>query len=265
MTAQEDSSEIKIWYQLVSSRRRLPNFLAEIQRQCDAVVSPGTQVDVRGTESGGLGDQFLSIRHLHGSEMIRTAAREFGNGHYSAYAVANSMDPALGELRELLDAPVLSFMEVGCFLASLVGERMGIITPNDKMAHAIGKIIEGYGLGRRVVGFESIKLDNIPDFDRAFASREHSAPILLDVTRSAESLVERGADVLLTPGPTSCLMAQEQVNELAGVPVIDMYNGLAKVTEAAATLREKCGLRASRNGIFAAPAPEFLACVLKES
>jgi allantoin racemase len=261
----ENANGIKIWYQVVSSRKRLPRFLNELQRQCDAVVSAGTQVDVRGTESGGVGDQFLSIRHLHGSEMIQTASHEFASGRYHAYAMANSMDPALAELRELLDAPVLSFMEVGCFLASLVGERLGIVTPNEKMARVISSLIESYGLGRRLVGIESIGLDHIPDFDRAVASHEASAPILQDVGRQAERLVERGAEVLLTPGPIACLIARDHIYEMAGVPVIDMYGGLAKVSEAAAFLREKCGLQTSRHGMFAAPSPEILAEALADS
>ena len=176
---------MRIWYQVVSSRKRLPSFLEEVQRQCDAVSSPGVTVEVRGTDHGGNGDQFYSVRHLHGAEMLQMAQREFAADRRDVYAMANCLDPVVDELREVLDAPVITFMEAGCFLASLVGDRIGIVAPNTKMVPRLTSIVEHYGYGRKLVGLGALNCDHIPEFDGMFADPALAAEKLAGDARKA--------------------------------------------------------------------------------
>lgn len=252
---------VKIWFQVVSSHERLPNFLAELQQQCSAIVAPGTIIDVRGTRSGGNGDQFYSVRQAHGAEMLRTAKEEFAVGGYDVYALANSMDPALFELREILDAPVVSFLEAGCFVSNLVGERFGIIVPNAKMASVIGQIVRDYGMGDRLAGILSIEFNSIPDFDKVFADRGLWESMLGELDRKAEKLVAAGADVIMTPGPIACLLARDRITELGSAPVIDMFGALAKIAEAIGALH-RCGLTTSRLSRYGMPPDDVLLSAL---
>ena len=49
---------MRIWVQVFSSRNRNPNFHEALEAHLRAVVDPGTEIDVRGTKKGGLGEQF---------------------------------------------------------------------------------------------------------------------------------------------------------------------------------------------------------------
>lgn len=244
---------MRIWYQVVSSRKRLPSFLEEVQRQCDAVSSPGVTVEVRGTDHGGNGDQFYSVRHLHGAEMLQMAQREFAADRRHVYAMANCLDPVVDELREVLDAPVITFMEAGCFLASLVGDRIGIVAPNTKMVPRLTSIVEHYGYGRRLVGLGALNCDHIPDFDGMFADPALADPLLAALQEQGERLVGQGADVLLSPGPVACLAARAEIREIAGVPLVDMFAGLERMAEAVGLMAASTGLRTSRAGKYSMP------------
>ena len=122
---------MRIWYQLLSSERRLSNFLKGAQSLCDKVAAPGTTVEVRGTRHGALGDQYRFFWHYDVREVVDNGLKvrdeTRASGKYDAFVVANSLDPAIVELREMLDIPVLSFMEVNCFTACMLGDRFGLV------------------------------------------------------------------------------------------------------------------------------------------
>src|SRR5690606_9246819 len=105
---------MRIWYQLLSSETGMKNFIAATQALVDRAVSAGTTVEVRGTTNGVLGDQFRLFWNYDQREVIDNALKIRRDGGYDAFVIANSLDPALVELREMLDIPVLSFMEVNC-------------------------------------------------------------------------------------------------------------------------------------------------------
>jgi allantoin racemase len=247
-------SGVKIWLQLVSSPTRIPNFLAALQSQCDEVAAPGTQVLVRGTDNGGFADQYEALFHLDGAEILRTAFTQAQDAErVDVYAMANCMDPSVAGLREVLDVPVVTLMEVGCFLATMTGDRFGVIAPNAKMIPQVRGVVEGYGWGPRMAGILPLPFDRIPEMDLLFVNDEAAEAGVHAVAKQAEELVRQGAEVILAPGPIACVLARRKVHELVGVPVIDMYSSLVKFAEAIGTLRELSGLRTSRIGKYQQP------------
>src|SRR4051794_37551550 len=97
---------MKIWFQLMASEARSPGFIAAVQRQLETVVSPGTEIKVRGTTHGAYSDQFRLLFHYDEREIIENGLRAQKEG-YGVYAIGNSLDPGVVALREVLDIPVV--------------------------------------------------------------------------------------------------------------------------------------------------------------
>ena len=243
---------MKIWYQLVSSPVRSSNFLNAVQEHCNAVASPGTEVLVRGTPRGGFADQYSSLLHLDGAEILRLARSGATAESVDVYAMANCLDPAVQGLRELLDVPVLTLMEVGCFVATLMGERFGVIAPNRKMIPTLTNIISGYGYASRLTDMVPLEFGRITDMDALFVDDDFAKSTVEAIETQAAQLVKGGAEVILTPGPIACLVAREGLTSVDGAPVIDMYAALVGFAESVGNLASR-GLRTSRLGAYSSP------------
>ena len=98
---------MKIWFQLLSSETGMKGFLAATQKLVDRAMSPGTTVEVRGTTHGVIGDQYRLFCNYDTREVIDNALRIRAEGGYDAFVIANSMDPVLVELREMLDSAAM--------------------------------------------------------------------------------------------------------------------------------------------------------------
>ena len=195
---------MKIWYQLVSSSKRLPNFIAELTEQCARAAAPGTRVDVNGTPNGALGDHYASFLQLDALDIIKLMRTRVLGHDYQAYALANSLDPALDALREQLDIPVLSLMQVGCSLAPMLGDRFGVVVPNFKFAPMYRAVIESHGLSGKLAGIEPLGFDRISDHDAMFSDESAAEAGLREIDEVAGRLVAQGAEVILAPGPAVC-------------------------------------------------------------
>jgi allantoin racemase len=250
---------MRIWIQLVSSPTRLPNFLAALQKHADSIVAPGTEVSVRGTEHGALGDHYAHFLHFDADEILRLAHREVRGADYAVYALANSLDPALDALRELLDVPVLSIMQVGCGIATMVGDSFGVCVPNAKIQSMYTRMIGSYGLGDRLAAVGHLGFDRIADQDRMFTDEAAAEQNLAAVHEVARGLVRAGAETLLVPGPSGLLLSNHGVREIDGAPIVDLYTTLIKISESVAFLADRCGLATSRVLRYQQPPEQLVA------
>lgn len=249
---------MNIWLQLVASQGRLSNFLAHVQAHCDEACGPGTRVTVSGTPNGALGDQHAAYLHLDAHDILRLMRERVQGKGYDVYAMGNSLDPALHPLRELLDIPVLSSMQVACSLAQMIGDRMAVIATNPKFGMVYTRLIEGYGFGDKLVGVGALEFERPGDMDAGFVDQAIAERMIEGVRNSARPLLDRGAEVLIVPGPIGTLLVKHGINEIQGAPVIDLYRSLVKVSEAVGYLASACGTRTSRRGLYQSPTPESL-------
>ncbi|MBC5767854.1 aspartate/glutamate racemase family protein [Ramlibacter albus] len=249
---------MRLWYQLLSSETGMKNFIAATQKLVDRVVSPGTTVEVRGTTQGVLGDQYRLFYNYDTREVIDNALKVRQGGGYDAFVLANSLDPALVELREMLDIPVVSFMEVNCFTACTMGERFGFIVANRKISARYREIIHGYGLRDRFAGCEALFFDDVRKQEDAFTDPAVADAVVEETKRAARRAIDRGAEVLVLPGPPGALLAQMGIFEVEGVPVLDTYTLLAKVSETMAVMHKLTGVCVSRRTLYEAPPAELV-------
>lgn len=244
---------IRIWYQLISSETRLKNSVAATRQVCERAAAPGTTVDVRGTRHGALGDQFRIFYHYDVREIIENGLALRQSGGYDAFVIANSLDPALVELREMLNIPVLSFMEVCCFTACTMGERFALITPNQRMVPRYEEIVRGYGLGSRLSGVEPLRFDNISGFDQVFTDPKVGDDLMNQMLDASRRAIAKGAEVIISCGPSAAFTSLRGVFEIDNVPLLDCYSLMVKQAEAMVGMHRLTGVPVSRRLLYQTP------------
>lgn len=249
---------MKIWFQLLSSEKKMRSFISAVQALVDRAVDPGTQIEVRGTSEGVLGDQYRLFFQYDLKEVIKNGLQIRKQGGYDAFAIANSLDPAVVDMREMLDIPVLSFMENSCFTACTMGERFGVITPNRKMVPRYREIILSYGLRDRLATIEPIGFDDVRAQEDAFVHEDVAAKVEEDMIAATRRAAEKGAEVVFAAGPPGALMAQRGIFEVDGIPILDTYTLLAKAAEMRVRMHQLTGVSVSRACLYQAPSEELV-------
>lgn len=254
---------MKIWFQLLSSETGMAGFIAATQKLVDGIVAPGTTVHVRGTTHGVLGDQYRLFCNYDSREVIDNALRIRVERDYDVFVVANSLDPVIVELREMLDIPVVSFMEACCFAACSMGDRFSVIGVNRKLMSWYRSIVVGYGLESRLASVEHMDVADTRSLNNGFTDRASGDELERQVVAAGRRALDKGAEVLFVGGPPGALMAQRRVFEIDGAPLLDTYSLLAKHGEMAGALHRVTGQCVSRRVLYASPSPELTSKVGK--
>ena len=248
---------MKIWFQLLSSETGMKGFLSTAQRLVDRAIAPGTAVEVRGTTHGVLGDQYRLFCNYDSREVIDNALRIREEGGYDAFVIANSMDPVLVELREMLDIPVLAFMEACSLTACTMGDRFGVIGVNRKLMAWYRSIVCSYGLGSRLAAVEPMDVNDTRSLDLGFTDPAFGDMLQEQVVEAGRRAIAKGAEVLFVGGPPGALMASRGIFAIDTAPLLDTYMLLAKLAETMATMHRLTGVCVSRHLLYESPAPEL--------
>ena len=249
---------MRIWYQLMSSEKGMNNFVAATQALADKAAAPDTTVEVHGTREGAFGDQYRLFWHYNVRHIIRNGLEAGKSGRYDAFVLANSLEPGLVELREMLDIPVLSFMQVCCFTACSMGERFSLIVPNAKFIPRYREIVRGYDIATRLASIEALTYENTRNFNAAFTDRQQADACAAAIIDAGRKAVEQGAEVLIAIGAAIALMAQRGVREIEGAPLLDSYSLLVKMAEAMVGYRALTGSFISRKRLYQSPPAELI-------
>ena len=249
---------MRIWFQLLASETGMSNSIAATKAIADKAASPGTIVEVHGTTNGALGDNYRLFWHYDTREVIDNGLKVRQSGQYDAFVIANSLDPGLVELREMLDIPVLSFMEVCCHTACMMGENFGILVSNEKFIPRYREIAIGYGLRDRLAAVEATKFDNIRDLNTVFGAGDAADRLKAELGEAARRAIDKGAEVLIASGPKAAFLASQGIYELDGVPLLDCYSLLVKFTEAMVGMHKLTGISVSRKGLYQSPPKELV-------
>lgn len=251
---------MRLWFQVLSSNTRMKDFIAAMQAQCQKVAAPGTTVEVHGTTHGAYADDHQFFVHYDLQEVYDNALRIRKEGSYDAFVLANSLDPGLVGLREIMNIPVVSLMEVSCFSACMMGETFGVVVPNEKFLPRYREIIIGYGLRDRLAGVEAMKFDSIPAMNSMFTGNEAALDQSVEVFLSAaRRLVDKGAEVVFGAGPPITAAAMRGVHTVDGALVLDGYSLLVKYAEAMVAMHRLTGeVPVSRKNLYRQPSKELL-------
>jgi len=250
---------MRIWVQVFSSRNRNPNFHEALEAHLRTVVDSGTEVEVRGTKMGGLGEQFRFFQAIDTPDIMENivecrAAK--GEQRYDAFVTLNSTDPALYEAREVLDIPVLGFLETTALAACAMGRKFSLITPNPKFSISYTQKIELYGLEKRLASIEAMNVPHLPDYRNAFLDAAAHERVMHEFDAAARRAVAAGAEVIIPCGSHAVLQSRRALREIEGALVMDGLTVLIKQAETAVKLHKLMGTVVSRKLLYQAPSAE---------
>lgn len=149
-----------------------------------------------------------------------------------AFVIACYGDPGLQAAREVTDAPVVGIAEASLYMASMLAARFSIVTVLPRIRTMLEEMVEGYGMGRRVVSIRTTPLC-VLDIER---DPEASWQMVRDDARRA--VEEDDAEAILLGCAGMADFANSLEAEL-GVPVIDGVVAAVKFAEALVDLGKK--------------------------
>ena len=247
---------MRIWVQVFSARERNPDFHGALEEHLRSIADPGVHIEVHGTRKGGLGEQFRFFQAIDTPDIIENIlkCREAkGENRYDAFVSLNSTDPALVEAREILEIPVLGFLETTALVSCMMGRTFSLITPNPKFALSYSQKIQLYGLGGRLTSIESMDFPHLPDYRNAFFDPAAYQRVMDEFDRAARRAAAAGAEVIIPCGSHAVLQARRGLREIDGALIIDGLGILLKMAETAVKIQRLTGTFVSRKMLYQMP------------
>lgn len=247
---------MRIWVQVFSSRERNPNFHIALEEHLKSVVEPGVEIEVHGTRKGGLGEQFRFFQAIDTPDIIENVLKcknAKGEQRYDAFVSLNSTDPALYEAREVLDIPVLGFLETTALVSCMMGRSFSLVTPTDKFALSFSQKLKLYGLTERLTSVEAMNFQNLSDFREAWVDAAARQRVMDEFDLAARRAVAAGAEVIIPCGSHAVLQAQRGLREIDGALIMDGLAVLLKMTEMAVKTQKIMGTFVSRKLLYQMP------------
>jgi allantoin racemase len=256
---------IKIWHQSMTDLTVLPGYAKMLAEHARSVCGPDTIVDIHGVQHGTYPPGFPPIEmgryhwahQLAFIQVVENARRAEVEG-YDAFAITAFVDPALEDVRSLVDIPVVSSCETALLISSTVSRAPSLITLEESMARTLRGLVSRYGYSDRVV---EVAAHNPPltehELDGAFkGSPEFSNRFAAE----ARTLIARGADLIIpAEGVLNSVLVSNKITQVDGVPVLDSYGSLIAFAEMLVQLRRKAGLAIARSGAYARPPASLIA------
>lgn len=252
---------MRIWHQSFTVLSDLPAYADALARHARKVLRPDTELilhgQLAGTYPANYPDDDIAYGYLyamHGNQWI-AAARAAERDGFDAYAMCTLPNPMLREARAVVDIPVVGLGETSAHLATMYGQRFGILLFIDRMIPLYREQMRGYGLSDRCAAIRASGLS----FRDVLAGFSRPEPVIERFQQAARAMIrDDGADVII-PGevPLSLLLAINGVARVDEVPVLDTFATTLKMTELMVDIRRATGIRHSRHGFFnSVPSPE---------
>lgn len=166
-------------------------------------------------------------------ETFRRAERE----GYDAVVPLGMLDLGVDGGKSAVDIPVVGPAEACLHVASLLGDRFGMIVYHQKLLPFSRAIIRRYGMDDHVVGFGVSGFD-LPDL------AAHHDEVVQNFVSEARRLVEQGAEVIIPMGISQCPVHinPKWLQDQLGVPVVEGFGAPIRM----AALLAGLGLKQSR-------------------
>lgn len=145
-------------------------------------------------------------------ESFRQAERE----GYHAVVPLGMLDLGVDGGKSAVDIPVVGPMEAALHIASLLGDRFGLIIYHEKLLAFNRAIVRRCGMEDRIVGFGVSGFD-LPDLT------VHREEVVRNFVNEARKLVADGAEVIIPMGISQCPVhiKPDWLQDQLGVPVVE--------------------------------------------
>jgi len=176
-----------------------------------------------------------SAKPIHKPE---DAYRQAERDGYHAVVPLGTLDLGVDGGKSAVDIPVVGPCEASLHVASLLGERFGLITYRHSGIPLIRSLVRHYGMDPWVAGFRAVGF-NLSDL------AAHHDEVVENFVAEARSLIENdGADVIIPMGISQCPVhiKPDWLSQELGVPVVEGIGAPIRVAAMLAGL----GLKVSR-------------------
>lgn len=252
---------MRILWQSSTAIHGFPAYAEAIRAHGAAVLTPGTELVLRGVRQGTSLLHYRAFDFLNNAQLFDSVIMAEREG-CEAVAIGCFLDPILDELREVVDIPVLSLAETGMHLACMLGKRFSVMSYtgalNDKF---YGELVHKYGLAERAAPMVSFELP-FEELEVAMAGRPQAC--LERVREAGRRAVAQGAEVILLGcGLLNLIAIRNGLVSVEGATILDVSGALMKLAETMAVLRRVSGLSVSRRGLYQKPDAKDLDKVLR--
>ncbi len=199
-----------------------PKWDEQDKRIYQGFASPDTTVDVVSLPQGPASIETPEA-HAEVIPLVVKRVLEFKD-KYDGFIVNCFLDPGVDLLKGIVEKPVVGPCEASMKLASMVSDKIGIVTVGNEALWMIEEHVRELGSRDKLIALEGIEL-GVLDIDKDV---EFTVKKLVDASRRA---VEKGAEVIVL-GCTGLAGLAEKVEKEVGVPVIDPSGAAIKVLEA---------------------------------
>ena len=135
---------------------------------------------------------------------------------YDAVVPLGTLDLGVDGGKSAVDIPVVGPTEACLHVASLIGDRFGVMVYHQSLVTFSRAIIRRYGMEHRLVGFGVSGFD-LPDL------AAHHDQVVDNFVKEAKRLVEQGAEVIYPMGISQCPVhiKPDWLQKQLGVPVVE--------------------------------------------
>jgi Asp/Glu/hydantoin racemase len=256
---------------MVENNEKSQQFIRKIllpawKKNFDMFRQPETQIVSRFPKWGisGMCGFFYSYIDTLNSQSVFHAAIQAEKDGFDAIIITCFGDPLLYQIRQAVSIPVVSLGESSLFLASLMGNKFGIVTISSLNIFEQDHLVHKYGLSNRYIGSRP-----------TLESAQEQPAALIDANKAidgfqkvARELIQDGAEIiipgcgLLSPALRLAPGAQDRypngVTEVDGVPIMDVMAAALKMAETLVSLKSGGSSWISRKGLFAQATEEAL-------
>jgi allantoin racemase len=244
---------IRIWHQSFTVLSDLGAYDEALKAHFKKVARPTTEVVMHGMAAGTYrsnypGDDIkhVALQYLHGLQFMGAALQAEREG-FDAFSLSTLPEPALREIRTLVDIPVVGYGESAMLSACGRGRKFGVLVFIEELAELLNENVSRHGLKERFVGSYHVGFG----FSDVLAAFDEPAPLIARFRDAARQLIAKGADVII-PGeaPLNVLLARAGVSQIDDCAIVDSLGAWIKDAEASVDLRRAGGTGSSRRGYF---------------
>jgi len=244
---------MKIWHQSFTVLDDLGPYHDALKSHFSRVARPDTQIDLHGMYPGtyrsnypGTDIRHVALQYVHGLQFMLAAVAAQREG-YDVYAISTLPEPALREIRALVDIPVVAYGESAMLTACMLGRKFGVLVFIDDLNELIAENARNHGLESRFAGAMPVGFT----FNDVLKGFDDPGELIERFKLAARKLIAQGADVII-PGeaPMNVLLARNGVTEVDGVPVLDSLASWIKQAETMGDLRRISGIKPCRKGYY---------------
>jgi len=249
---------MKIWYQSASSYGYEPVFEdygKTLEKQCQEIVRPGTEVHVEGIEV--MVRDIENLKSLQYYQKIQTLNNMFRaeKEGYDAIVMGCTLDVGLDEGKSMLDIPVVGISEASYHLAMMMGHLFAVVTSSSAFFNVFKEQVDRYGLSSKYL--QGPYIYPASEEEIAIALKDPQ-PLMDKFIAVAEKAVADGASVIIpNPAFIATLVHRAGLTKIQDALVLDTISVAVKTAEMLVDLK-KIGIEPSRQiGVYAKPDEEF--------